>query len=170
MAARGKQKKRASMRLVYIDFWSALKMSFLISLVLAVIIIVLTLLLWSVLERLGLTPERAAWLAQRWARRAADGQWHLLADAAHKMANPYPYRLEEAQAVWGNVSAPVLHVEATESDVLQHFAGAQGKDVFRARFEVFPNLTEAFVADAGHMLHHDQPEEVARLIDDFCAT
>ena len=108
-----------------------------------------------------LTPERAAWLAQRWARRAADGQWHLLADAAHKMANPYPYRLEEAQAVWGNVSAPVLHVEATESDVLQHFAGAQGKDVFRARFEVFPNLTEAFVADAGHMLHHDQPEHEA---------
>lgn len=115
-----------------------------------------------------LTPERAAWLAPRWARQANDGQWHLLADAAHKMANPYPYRLDEAMAVWGNVSAPVLHVEATDSDVLQHFSGAQGKEVFRERFEVFPNLTEAFVDDAGHMLHHDQPEVVARLIEDFC--
>ncbi|VVE87843.1 alpha/beta fold hydrolase [Pandoraea bronchicola] len=115
-----------------------------------------------------LTPERAAWLAQRWARQERDGQWHLLADAAHKIANPYPYRLDEAMAVWSNVSAPVLHVEATDSEVLQHFVGAQGKEVFRERFEVFPNLTEVFVTDAGHMLHHDQPEAVARLIDDFC--
>ena len=44
MSARTNQKKRASMRLVYIDFWSALKMSFLISLVLAVVTVVLTLL------------------------------------------------------------------------------------------------------------------------------
>ncbi len=115
-----------------------------------------------------LTKVRADWLAQRWARQDADGQWHLLADAAHKIANPYPYRLDEAMAVWGNVSAPVLHVEATDSDVLRHFVGAQGTAAFRERFEVFPNLTEAFVDDAGHMLHHDQPDVVARLIDDFC--
>ncbi|AJC21887.1 alpha/beta fold hydrolase [Pandoraea pulmonicola] len=115
-----------------------------------------------------LAPERAAWLAQRWARQERDGQWHLLADAAHKIANPYPYRLDEAMAVWGNVSAPVLHVEANDSEVLRHFVGAQGTDAFRERFKVFPNLTEALVADAGHMLHHDQPEAVARLIDDFC--
>lgn len=54
MSARTKQKKRAVMRLVYIDFWSALKMSFLISLVLAVIIVALTLLIWSVLQKVGL--------------------------------------------------------------------------------------------------------------------
>lgn len=117
-----------------------------------------------------LTQARAAWLAQRWARQASDGQWHLLADAAHKIANPYPYRLDEAMAVWRNVSAPVLHVEATDSEVLQHFVGAQGKAAFRERFTAFPSLTEAFVADAGHMLHHDQPEAVAKLIDDFCGT
>ena len=117
-----------------------------------------------------LTQARAVWLAQRWARQASDGQWHLLADAAHKIANPYPYRLDEAMAVWRNVSAPVLHVEATDSEVLQHFVGAQGKAAFRERFTAFPSLTEAFVADAGHMLHHDQPEAVAKLIDDFCGT
>ena len=38
MASRGsKQKKRATMRLVYIDFWSALKMSFLVSIIVAAI-------------------------------------------------------------------------------------------------------------------------------------
>jgi len=24
------------------------------------------------------------------------------------------------------------------------------------------------IADAGHMLHHDQPEQVAALIEEFC--
>jgi hypothetical protein len=62
MSARTKQKKRATMRLVYIDFWSALKMSFLISLVLAVVIVVLTLLLWSVLDKLGLVASMSSFL------------------------------------------------------------------------------------------------------------
>jgi ABC-type Fe3+ transport system permease subunit len=49
-----KQTRRAVMRLVYIDFWSALKMSFLVSLIVAAVTVVLMLLLWSVLDRLGL--------------------------------------------------------------------------------------------------------------------
>jgi pimeloyl-ACP methyl ester carboxylesterase len=30
-----------------------------------------------------------------------------------------------------------------------------------------PQVTTAVVHDAGHMLHHDQPEQLARLIEDF---
>lgn len=29
------------------------------------------------------------------------------------------------------------------------------------------NVTTAVIGDAGHMLHHDQPEVVARLVEDF---
>ena len=54
MSAKKKQTKRATMRLVYIDFWSALKMSFLVSLVLAVITVVLALLFWEALDRVGI--------------------------------------------------------------------------------------------------------------------
>ncbi|KRC49189.1 hypothetical protein ASE16_10440 [Leifsonia sp. Root227] len=53
MSARKTKGKRAVMRMVYIDFWSALKMSFLVALVLAVITVVIALLVWSVLDRLG---------------------------------------------------------------------------------------------------------------------
>ncbi|GIT79827.1 hypothetical protein LLS1_14960 [Leifsonia sp. LS1] len=53
MSARKKQTKRAVMRLVYIDFWSALKMSFLVSLIVAAITVVLALLLWAALEKFG---------------------------------------------------------------------------------------------------------------------
>jgi pimeloyl-ACP methyl ester carboxylesterase len=30
-----------------------------------------------------------------------------------------------------------------------------------------PNITHAVIEDAGHMLHHDQPEQLTQLIEDF---
>ncbi|ODA90627.1 hypothetical protein ATY41_09370 [Leifsonia xyli subsp. xyli] len=53
MPAQKKQAKQVIMRLVYVDFWSALKMSFLVSLVVAAFTVVLALLLWTALERFG---------------------------------------------------------------------------------------------------------------------
>jgi hypothetical protein len=53
MAARTKQSKRAVMRLVYVDFWSALKLSFLVSLIVAVVTVLVALLLWTGLEKFG---------------------------------------------------------------------------------------------------------------------
>ncbi|AGW40592.1 hypothetical protein O159_03770 [Leifsonia xyli subsp. cynodontis DSM 46306] len=63
MPAQKKQAKRVSMRLVYIDFWSALKMSFLVSLIVAPFTIVLTLLLWAALERFGALGAASDFLA-----------------------------------------------------------------------------------------------------------
>jgi len=63
MPARGKvQKKRARMRLVYIDFWSALKMSFLLSIIVAAITVVISLLMWSLMERFGVVASASAFL------------------------------------------------------------------------------------------------------------
>jgi len=38
---------------------------------------------------------------------------------------------------------------------------------YRARLGCIPDLQEVTLADAGHMLHHDQPERVAQLIESF---
>jgi pimeloyl-ACP methyl ester carboxylesterase len=35
--------------------------------------------------------------------------------------------------------------------------------------QVIPDVTRALIKDAGHMLHHDQPEALASLIEDFLA-
>ena len=35
------------------------------------------------------------------------------------------------------------------------------------RISAVPHITHAVIEDAGHMLHHDQPEELARLIEQF---
>jgi pimeloyl-ACP methyl ester carboxylesterase len=116
-----------------------------------------------------LAPERANWLAQHWSHREADGQFHLLADPAHKLRGPLLYRLDEMQAAWKRVRAKVLHVEAKDSPTLAWLAGDVPIAQFKARYEVVPNWREECIDEAGHMIHHDQPERVAALIEAFCA-
>ncbi|MGH1550855.1 DUF3566 domain-containing protein [Leifsonia poae] len=63
MPPKGKPKnRRATMRLVYIDFWSALKMSFLVSIIVAAITMVLGLIVWSLMERFGVVSGVSAFL------------------------------------------------------------------------------------------------------------
>lgn len=70
--------------------------------------------------------------------------------------------------IWRRVAAPVLHVEAVDSPTLIALAGDVPLPEFRSRFAAFPDLREARITDAGHMLHHDQPEQVAALVEAFC--
>lgn len=116
-----------------------------------------------------LAPDRARFLAQHWAARGGDGRFVLLADPAHKHHGPLLYRLDEVMAVWSNVSAKVLHVEAVASQTLARLAGSIPLSDYKARFEAFPDWRERFIEEAGHMVHHDQPEQVAALIEAFCA-
>jgi len=56
-------------------------------------------------------------------------------------------------------------VDAAESDTLKRMGLTHEEHA--ARRAAFTNLRYQTVVDAGHMLHHDQPEKVARLIEDF---
>ncbi|SDG93110.1 Pimeloyl-ACP methyl ester carboxylesterase [Paraburkholderia steynii] len=116
-----------------------------------------------------LDPQRARFLAQHWSKPDGEGGYMLLADPAHKIRGPLLYRLDEVMAVWANVRAPVLHVEAAASPTLAMLAGNIPLDEFKARFQAFPDWREAIIDDAGHMVHHDQPEQIAALIEAFCA-
>ncbi|OXI90948.1 alpha/beta hydrolase [Burkholderia sp. AU31652] len=116
-----------------------------------------------------LDPRRAAFLAAHWSKRGDDSQYHLLADPAHKMPGPQLYRLDEVMATWAQVRAKVLHVEAVNSPTLAHIAGDIPLPEFKARFNAFRDWREKLVEDAGHMVHHDQPEQIAALIEAFCA-
>ncbi|WP_323120680.1 alpha/beta fold hydrolase [Burkholderia alba] len=116
-----------------------------------------------------LDPRRAAFLAEHWSARDDDGRYRLLADPAHKQLGPTLYRLDEVMAIWTKVRAKVLHVEAVNSPTLAMLAGAIPLPEFKARFGAFPDWREKLVEDAGHMVHHDQPEQIAALIEAFCA-
>ena len=116
-----------------------------------------------------LTPHRARFLAGHWSKPDGEGGFMLQADPAHKLRSPLLYRLDEIMAVWANVRAKVLHVEAAGSPTLAQIAGEVPLDEFKARFSAFPDWREKIIEDAGHMVHHDQPEQVAALIEAFCA-
>lgn len=112
-----------------------------------------------------LARERAEFLARHWGREEPDGTVTLRADPAHKVINPVLYRYEEALAIWREVAAPTLWVEATESDSARRMKIPPAQ--LAERRAAFRNLRHATVPGAGHMLHHDQPERLARLIEEF---
>lgn len=116
-----------------------------------------------------LAPHRARFLAGHWSRPDGANGYMLLADPAHKLRGPMLYRLDEVMAIWANVRAKVLHVEAAGSPTLASIAGEIPLDEFKARFSAFPDWREKIIDEAGHMIHHDQPEQVAALIEAFCA-
>ncbi len=113
-----------------------------------------------------LARERAEFLASHWGKDAEDGVV-LRSDPAHKLINATLYRLDEARACWERVSAPVLWVDAEHSETRTRMSLSE--QALAERRAAFKDLRQVIVQDAGHMLHHDQPERVARLIEEFLA-
>src|SRR6266496_3817381 len=112
-----------------------------------------------------LSVEKAAFLARHWGRSKPDGRVELASDPAHKLVNPVLYRVEEAEACWRKVAAPVLWVVGAESKAAE-FLKLSPQDL-AARKACFRHLTERVIPEAGHMLHHDQPERLAEVIEEF---
>ena len=112
-----------------------------------------------------LRPDRAAFLARHWSQATDDGRYRILLDPAHKRTNPYLYRADEVRACWAAIEAPVLWVFCEHQNPRQ--AAFVGSDEYLHRLSAVRRLERATVADAGHMLHHDQPEAVASLIQRF---
>jgi pimeloyl-ACP methyl ester carboxylesterase len=114
-----------------------------------------------------LSVERAQWLAPHWSAQAADGQWQVLGDPAHKRPSPTPYRVEEVLACWRAITAPVLWVEGRLTDVSIWWGNRYPREEFEARLAEVPQLERVMLEDCGHMLHHDQPEALARHLERF---
>jgi pimeloyl-ACP methyl ester carboxylesterase len=114
-----------------------------------------------------LSAERAEFLARHWGRED-NGSVLLRGDPAHKIVNPVLYRYEEVRACWQRVKAPVLWVDGAETAALQRLRLDAAEHAERRA--QFANLRYATIAQAGHMLHHDQPEAVARLVEEFLRT
>jgi pimeloyl-ACP methyl ester carboxylesterase len=116
-----------------------------------------------------LSADKANWLAQHWAKPGSDGQWRILGDAAHKVINPYLFHVEEALEIYRRITAPVLAVEAADDSLGQWWKGQYTLAEFHERLKSVPTLETAVIQDAGHMLHHDQPQTLAALLQKFLA-
>jgi pimeloyl-ACP methyl ester carboxylesterase len=117
-----------------------------------------------------LPDARARFLAQHWSAQNDAGEWEILGDPNHKKPTPLGYQVEEVMACWSAITAPVLWVEAEDTNMWQWMGPRE-----EARIEVdrrlghLKTVTSRMMADAGHMLHHDQPEQLARMIEAFLA-
>jgi pimeloyl-ACP methyl ester carboxylesterase len=123
-----------------------------------------------------LPADKAAYLARHWAREGDDGMVRLASDPRHKLPFPHVYRLEEVYAVWQRIRARALWIAAEDSHIPRwldaHPEGEGATDSLagvRERLSHVPGATLVAIADAGHMVHHDQPQAVARAIERFLA-
>jgi pimeloyl-ACP methyl ester carboxylesterase len=114
-----------------------------------------------------LTQEKAEWLAQYWARQDADGRWRILGDPAHKIINASLFRVDEVLEIYQAIRAPVLAVEASDDSLSTWWQGRYTLAEYHERLKAVSDMRLGKIYDAGHMLHHDQPQQLAQLIEEF---
>ncbi len=116
-----------------------------------------------------LTADQATFLAEHLGRENDDKQVVVAADPFHKLPNPVLYRLDDAKACWRRIVAPVLWVAARDSFIMKDYVGESGAAEYRDRIACFRNIRTVMLEDAGHNMHHDQPQQLARLVEEFFA-
>ncbi len=119
-----------------------------------------------------LAADKALWLAQHWSKRTTDAQgniqFEILGDPAHKTTNSQIYRADEAVELYKLITAPTLMIEASDDTLAGYYKNAEyTRDDFHKRLENVADYRIELIPDSGHMLHHDKPELVASLIEDF---
>lgn len=114
-----------------------------------------------------LTRDKAEWLAGHWAAPDAAGRWRILGHAAHKIINANLFRVDEVLEIYKAITAPVLAVEASDDSLGVWWKGKYTLAEYHERLKSVPDLRIGRIEDAGHMLHHDQPEALARMLESF---
>ncbi len=118
-----------------------------------------------------LAPTKAAWLATHWAREVTDEAgrtaWRILGEPAHKVVNANIFRLDETLALYRRIRAPLLAVESSGDSLAGWWKDRYTLAQYHERLKSVADARIERIDDAGHMLHHDQPEQVAALIEDF---
>jgi pimeloyl-ACP methyl ester carboxylesterase len=114
-----------------------------------------------------LTEDHARFLAQHWAKQVAAGKVVLRSDPRHKIVNPVLSRVEETLACWRRITAPVLWIAGAESKAPGWRADSATQ--LAERKSAFRDFREIIIEDCGHMMHHDQPQKLAAVIEQFLA-
>ena len=112
-----------------------------------------------------LTGDQARFLAQHWAKQITPVEVVLHSDPRHKIVNPVLNRIEEVLACWRRIAAPVLWIAGAESKAPGRRADNAAQ--LAERKAAFRNFREITLDDCGHMMHHDQPQKLAPIIEDF---
>ncbi len=114
-----------------------------------------------------LPSDRALFLARHLAKKTRGG-WTMAADPNHKLLDPYWLPREAHFAVWSRIQAQCLLVSAEHTEMALRFGEADfaaEKALLESKFPAGTRRAE--IPQAGHMVHHEKPEALARLALDF---
>lgn len=106
-----------------------------------------------------LEPEQARYLTIHGSNQNEDGTYSWKFDNYTRSGSPYDVTEDDSKALWKLISCPVLIVNSRhgyphrigQDDTLRHFR----------------HVELSVVENAGHWTHHDQLNEVTRLLGDF---
>ena len=111
--------------------------------------------------------DKALWLAEHWAQPDSQGQWSILGSAAHKIVSAHLYQANEVRSVMQCITAPTLCVHTQDLELFKRWGAMYTFEQYLERMSVIPSLKHEEIAQASHMLHHDQPKVLADLLTHF---
>ncbi|HME62949.1 MAG TPA: alpha/beta hydrolase, partial [Candidatus Binatia bacterium] len=88
------------------------------------------------------------------------GKWIWKFDPLHRTAAPQPFYAAQALEFFRRIECPVLIVDGQESRQNRRTDKQQ-------RYDAIRDHRIARIACAGHMVHQDNPEELAKIVADF---
>ncbi|MBF0491965.1 MAG: alpha/beta hydrolase [Deltaproteobacteria bacterium] len=114
-----------------------------------------------------LSKEKSLFLARHLVRRVAGG-YKMSADPLHKLAEPYLFNREILYAFWNNIQAKCLLVTGDQTEANLWMKSADFAKALEERLDQFPKTSERVTLNnCSHMMHHEQPEKLAELIQEF---
>ena len=90
------------------------------------------------------------------------GKWIWKFDPLHRTAAPQPFYTPQALEFLRRIRCPVLLIEGEESRQTRRTDKQE-------RYDAIANHQRITICGAGHMVHHDNPEQLANTIGDFMA-
>ena len=107
-----------------------------------------------------LNPQLALQLARSGMKQSANGKWLWKFDPLHRTTAPQPFYAAQAIEFLRCIACPVLIVDGAES----HQTRRQDRN---KRWEAIQNRKQTVIANAGHMVHQDNPKALAEVLAQF---
>ena len=107
-----------------------------------------------------LNSEFALHLARTGMRQNDAGKWIWKFDPLHRTLTPQPFYTAQALEFLRRIECPVLIVDGKES------RQARRTDK-QERYDAIANYRRATIDRAGHMVHQDNPEQLAEVVAAF---
>ena len=110
-----------------------------------------------------LSPAIALDLARAAMKQSDNGKWVWKFDPLHRTAAPQPFYTAQALEFLHRIECPVLIVEGKESRQTRRTDKQE-------RYDAIANHRRVAIDGAGHMVHQDNPEQLAEFVTNFFET